>query len=232
MRSYGQYCSVAKALDVVGDRWTLLIIRELLLRGACRYTDLKNGLPGIATNLLADRIRELESAGLVRREEAPPPVATTLVHLTEAGAELDPVIRALGWWGLRYMAGPADADEFRSQWLSYPVEFFLRDRDPGGPPASIELRADTDTGPAVIEVSAGQVRLRAGTASRPDLVLAGRPQLIAALLTGQLSAGDVTARGLEISGDAALLDRVLPGREDAYHGQPQPAASGGIPLSG
>ena len=86
MRSYGQYCSVAKALDVVGDRWTLLIVRELLLRGACRYTDLKDGLPGIATNLLADRIRELEAAGLIRREEAPPPVATTLVHLTEAGA--------------------------------------------------------------------------------------------------------------------------------------------------
>ena len=227
MRSYGQYCSVAKALDAIGDRWTLLIIRELLLRGACRYTDLKNGLPGIATNLLADRIRELESAGLVRREEAPPPIATTLVHLTEAGAELDPVIRALGWWGLRYMAGPADADEFRSQWFGYPVEFFLRDRDPGGPAVSIELRAGAD--PAVIEVSGGEVRLRAGTAPRPDLVLAGRPQLINALLTGQLSADDVRAGGLEISGDAALLDRVLPGQEDGYHGQPQPAANGGTP---
>ena len=92
MRSYGQYCSIAKALDVVGDRWTLLIIRELLIRGACRYTDLKDGLPGIATNLLADRLRELESAGLIRREEAPPPVATTLFHLTEAGAALLPVV--------------------------------------------------------------------------------------------------------------------------------------------
>src|SRR6266851_1274072 len=87
MRSYGQYCSIAKALDVVGDRWTLLIIRELVIRGACRYTDLKNGLPGIATNLLSDRIRELESAGLIRREDAPPPIATTLFHLTESGAE-------------------------------------------------------------------------------------------------------------------------------------------------
>src|SRR5215467_10718682 len=98
MRSYGQYCSIAKALDVVGDRWTLLIIRELLVRGACRYTDLKNGLPGIATNLLADRIRELEEAGLVSREEAPPPVATTLIRLTEAGQELAPVVHALGRW--------------------------------------------------------------------------------------------------------------------------------------
>jgi len=225
MRSYGQYCSVAKSLDVIGDRWTLLIIRELLLRGACRYTDLKNGLPGIATNLLADRIRELEAAGLVRREEAPPPVATTLVHLTEAGAELEPVVKALGWWGLRYMAGPADADEFRGQWFAYVVEFFLRDRDPDGPPATIELRTEAD--PAVIEVSGGEVRFRVGSAPHPDLVLAGRPQLIDALISGQLSADEVTAYGLEISGDTSLLDRVLPGKEDAYHGQPQPAASGG-----
>jgi DNA-binding HxlR family transcriptional regulator len=226
VRSYGQYCSVAKALDVIGDRWTLLIVRELLLRGACRYTDLKNGLPGIATNLLADRIRDLESAGLVRREEAPPPVATTLVHLTEAGTELEPVVRALGWWGLRYMAGPADTDEFRSQWLAYPVEFFLRDHDPDGPSASIELRTDSD--PAVIEVSGGTVRARVGSAASPDLVLAGRPQLITGLLTGQLTAEEAADRGLRISGDAKLLDRVLPGKEDAYHGQsqPQPQASG------
>ena len=108
MRSYGQYCSIAKALDVVGDRWTLLIIRELLIRGACRYTDLKNGLPGIATNLLSDRIRELESAGLIRREDAPPPIATTLFHLTDTGAELQPVLDAIGRWGVRYMAEPAD----------------------------------------------------------------------------------------------------------------------------
>ena len=133
MRSYGQYCSVAKALDVVGDRWTLLIVRELLLQGPCRYTDLKNGLPGIATNLLADRLAQLEEAGLVRREEAAPPVATTLFRLTEAGAELEPVLNSLGAWGIRYMAEPADGDEFLSHWFAFPVELFLRDRDPAGP---------------------------------------------------------------------------------------------------
>ena len=215
MRSYGQYCSIAKALDVIGDRWTLLIIRELLLRGACRYTDLKNGLPGIATNLLADRIRELEAAGVVRREEAPPPVATTLVHLTEAGAELEPVLKALGWWGIRYMSMPADTDEFRSQWFGYPVEFFLRDRDPKAPPASIELR--TGAAPAVIEVSDGVVRLRVGSVPTTSaLVLTGPPQLIAALLTGQLTAAEVAARGLEISGDTGVLDRILPDSTAAY----------------
>src|SRR6201998_897121 len=103
MRSYGQYCSVAKALDVIGDRWTLLVIRELLLQGPCRYTDLRNGPPGIAPTLLAERLRELEAAGLVRREEAAPPVATTLFHLTEAGAGLEPVLEALGTWGVRHM---------------------------------------------------------------------------------------------------------------------------------
>jgi DNA-binding HxlR family transcriptional regulator len=223
MRSYGQYCSVAKALDVIGDRWTLLIVRELLIRGACRYTDLRNGLPGIATNLLADRIRELEAAGLVRREEAPPPVATTLVHLTEAGRELEPVLKALGWWGIRYMAEFVETDEFRGQWFTYPVEFFLRDRDPGAPPASIELRAGPDS--AVIEVSGGTVRLRVGSVPAPDLVLAGRPQLIAALLTGQLTAAEVTALGMAISGDASLLDRVLPGLEASYPSSPPPAAA-------
>jgi DNA-binding HxlR family transcriptional regulator len=227
MRSYGQYCSVAKALDVIGDRWTLLIVRELLLRGACRYTDLKNGLPGVATNLLADRIRELEAAGLVRREEAPPPVATTLVHLTEAGAALEPVLKALGWWGIRYMAQPADTDEFRSQWFTYPVEFFLRDRDPAAPPATIEVLAGTER--AVVEVSGGAVSIRVGTVPSPDLVLTGRPQLMAALFTGQLSTAEVTARGLEVSGDASVLDRILPGPEAAYPNAPDPDLSGARP---
>src|SRR5580692_4963804 len=106
MRSYQQRCGLAKALDVIGDRWTLLIVRELLIRGACRYTDLKDGLPGIATNLLSDRIRDLESGGLIWREDAPPPVATTLYHLTDTGKELTPVLDALGRWGVRYMIDP------------------------------------------------------------------------------------------------------------------------------
>jgi len=114
MRSYGQYCSVGKALDIVGDRWTLLIIRELLAQGPCRYTDLKNGLPGIATNLLSDRLRGLESAGLVRREEAGPPIATALFRLTGTGAELEPVLAALSGWGIRYMTEPEGGEEFRS----------------------------------------------------------------------------------------------------------------------
>jgi DNA-binding HxlR family transcriptional regulator len=207
MRSYGEYCSIAKALDVVGDRWTLLIIRELLVRGGCRYTDLKDGLPGIASNLLADRIRELEAAGLIRREDAAPPVATTLYYLTDSGAELMPVLEAIGRWGVRYMVERGENDEFRAQWFAFPALFFLQDREPDGPPVSIELRAAGR--PAVIEVSGGSVRSRVGAATAPDLVLSGEPQLILALFAGACTAAEAAGLGLQISGDATILQRVL-----------------------
>ena len=105
MRSYDEYCAIAKSLDVVGDRWTLLIVRELALRGGCRYTDLRNGLPGIASNLLAERLRELENADVITREDAPPPVATTLFRLTPRGEQLRPVLDDLFRWGLPMMTG-------------------------------------------------------------------------------------------------------------------------------
>jgi DNA-binding HxlR family transcriptional regulator len=212
MRSYGQYCSVAKALDAVGDRWTLLIIRELLLQGPCRYTDLRNGLPGIATNLLADRLHELEAAGLVRREEAAPPVATTLFSLTEAGAGLEPSLEALGAWGIRYMAEPADDDEFRSHWFTFPVELFLHDSTPDGPPLAIELRpaGKTASRPAVVEISGGEVRTRLGSAPSPDLILEGTPRLILGLLGAYLTPADAEARGLSVTGDPAILRRLQP----------------------
>jgi DNA-binding HxlR family transcriptional regulator len=210
MRSYGQYCSIAKALDVVGDRWTLLIIRELMIRGGSRYTDLKNGLPGIATNMLSDRLRELEAAGLIRREDAPPPVATTLFHLTETGEQLHPVLDSLAQWGVQYMVeGPTAGDEFRGQWLSFPAEFFLHDRDPDGPPLSIELRAADS--PVVVEVSGGLVRTRLGTAAAPDLVLEGSPHAILAVISGHLSAAEAASLGLRVSGNAGVLQRVVRG---------------------
>jgi DNA-binding HxlR family transcriptional regulator len=206
MRSYGEYCSIAKALDVVGERWTLLIIRELLIRGGCRYTDLKDGLPGIATNLLSDRLRELEAAGLIRREDAPPPVATTLYHLTDEGAELLPVLDALGRWGIRFMTEATEGDAFRGQWFSFPARMFLQDNNPGGPPLSIELRAASS--PVVIEVSGGSIRTRLGTAAAPDLILTGEPQVVMAMVCGYLSCAEGADLGVQISGDPSVLDRV------------------------
>ncbi|MGI9007553.1 MAG: winged helix-turn-helix transcriptional regulator [Streptosporangiaceae bacterium] len=221
MRSYGQYCSVAKALDVVGDRWTLLIIRELILRGASRYTDLRDGLPGVASNLLAERLRDLEAAGLIRREQAPPPVATTLYHLTDAGAEVRPVLDALGQWGIRYMVQPAGDDQFRSHWIGFPVAEFLRDREPGGPPLSIECRAGTN--PAVIEVSGGSVSLRLGPAAAPDVVLDGEPRLVMGLLCGYLGTAEAARLGLRIAGDPAKLERILPDRNSTELAGPDQA---------
>ena len=131
VRSYGQYCAVARSLDVVGDRWVLLIVRELLLRGSCRYTDLRDGLPGVATNLLADRLRDLEDAGVVRRIDAPPPIATTLYELTPRGSELAPVLHALGNWGAELMATGQGSDVFLGHWLAFPISR-LTDNAPDG----------------------------------------------------------------------------------------------------
>ena len=206
MRSYNQYCAVAKALDVVGDRWTLLIIRELLLRDGCRYTDLQHGLPGIATNLLGARLKELEENGLVRRESAPPPVATTLYHLTEAGRELHPVLSALGRWGVRFMPAPSGEEAFRSHWLAWPVEEFLIDGEPDGPPATIEVR--TGDQPAVIEVGGGEITTRVGSAPSPDLVLEGDAPMILGVLSGLLKLSEARRSGLRTEGSVAVLRRL------------------------
>ena|SRR5271165_6374971 len=209
MRSYGQYCSVAKALDVVGDRWTMLIVRELLLRGACRYTDLRNGLPGIATNLLADRLRDLEAAGVIVREEAPPPVASTLFRLTERGQELRPVLDELGRWGLPYMAaGRAPDDEFRSQWLAWPAELFLSDAEPRRPATAVELR--TSDGPVVVEAVGGEVHTRPGSVEKPDAVIEGDPHLILGVLSGRMELAAAGQSGLRWEGDATAIARLQP----------------------
>ena len=209
MRSYGQYCAVAKALDVVGDRWTLLIVRELLLSGPRRYTDLRTALPGIATNLLAARLRELEDAGIVRSEAAPAPVATTLYALTERGAALEPALRELGRWGVPMMAaGPAEDDEFRSQWLSFPVSEFLTDREPDSPPVAIELRAGEE--PVTVDVREGSVQLKPGPTADPGLVLEASPHVILGLLSGRLDLAAAHTRGLRTRGDEEVLRRVRP----------------------
>jgi len=208
MRPYRQYCSLAKALELVGDRWTLLIVRELLLRGALRYTDLQTGVPGIATNLLADRLRDLEEAGLVRREPARPPVATSLFHLTPRGEELGPAVLALGRWGEPLIAERDDQDSFCTHWLSLQAKLHLADQAPDGPPVAIEVRAGDE--PLTIEAVDGVVRTRPGAASDPDLVLTGSPEVLVGVLTGMLTLGDARARGLEHSGAVSTLRRLQP----------------------
>ncbi len=209
MRSYEQYCALAKALDVIGDRWTLLIVRELLVRGPSRYTDLRNGLPGIATNLLVDRLRELEEAGIVRREAAPPPIATTLFQLTARGEALEPVLRELGRWGGPLLAKRAAADAFRSHWLALPAKAHMKDRKPDRPPVTLEVRAGDE--PLVIEAVDGTVRTRVGSASSPDAVLTGPPELVVGVLIGRVDLADAPA-GLKYEGDPKVLRRLQPKR--------------------
>jgi DNA-binding HxlR family transcriptional regulator len=207
VRSYQQYCAVAKALDVVGDRWVLLIVRELMTSGPSRYTDLLKGLPGIATNLLADRLREMEKAGLVRREEAPPPVATTLFHLTDRGQALKPLLEELGRWGAPMMGVPQPNNVFRSHWLVFPFDAYLVDNSPGDPPIAIEVRTGDE--PMTVETRDGKVQTRRGAAQHPDAVLTGRPGLILGLLSGRLDLNEARRRGLEYRGSQKVLQRVV-----------------------
>jgi DNA-binding HxlR family transcriptional regulator len=208
MRTYGQYCPLAKTLDVVGDRWSLLIVRELMIRGPCRYTDIRNGLPGIATNLLADRLRELEQAGVVRREDAPPPVATTLFHLTSRGEELRPVLRAMATWGLPLLGEAPEGDAFRSHWLASPAALYLTDTTPNRPPIVIQVRTGDES--MLIETTDGGVRTRPGSTESPDAVITGPPRGVIDLLVGRLALTAASDRGVEFDGDPQVLARVQP----------------------
>ena len=208
MRSYNEYCAIAQALDVVGERWSLLLVRELLIRGPSRYTDLRFGLPGIATNLLADRLRELEEAGVIEREEAPPPVATTLFKLTERGRQLEPVLQALGRWGGPMVQRPIGDNEFRSHWLAIPLGLHLRDRTPKARVQTIEVR--TGEHPMTVEVKGGTVDVRPGKAAQPDLVLTGVASQVLGLMLNRLDLTEAQKRGLKVEGDASVLKRVQP----------------------
>jgi DNA-binding HxlR family transcriptional regulator len=205
MRSYDEYCAIAKSLDVVGDRWTLLIVRELALRGACRYTDLRNGLPGIASNLLAERLRELERADVIAREDAPPPIATTLFRLTSRGEQLRPVLDGLFRWGLPLMTEQKPGDAVRSHWLAGALEVMLTDRQPDASPVTVELRTGDQW--IVIETRNGTIHSRLGPADSADATLTGPPKPILGLLLGLLQPADAQANGIDYQGDPTILDR-------------------------
>ena len=199
MRSYDQYCSLARALDIIGDRWTLLVVRELLVR-PCRYAELQAGLPGIATNLLADRLRQLEDAGVVSRD------AQGRYELTEWGHQLAVPVRELARWGARLMERKADADAFRGQWFALPAAMMFGGTDPARPDVTVEIRAGGET--ACLQASAGQVSFRPGQADAPDLILSGPPDAVIGLLGGRLSAEAATELGVSILGDSLSLDRL------------------------
>jgi DNA-binding HxlR family transcriptional regulator len=184
MRQYAQFCPLAKALDVVGDRWTLLIVRELAVR-PCRYTDLRDGLPGIATNLLADRLKSLEAAGVISAEAAPPPVATTLYRLTQRGEALLPALRELVLWGAPLLADADETDEVRSHWLVPAARAMFADVDLSNADP-LEVALDIDDEPITLSVEHGQLRAELGSAPDPDVRIACDAPTAAAILRGQL----------------------------------------------
>jgi len=208
MRTYGQYCALARALDLVGDRWTLLIVRELLTLGPSRYTDLHKGLPGIATNLLVDWLRELEDAGVVERIDPSPPVATVLFQLTDRGRALEPVVKALGAWGGPTLGTWKAGEQFRSHWLILPLELHLADNAPSRRPVSIEVHVGD--GSIVIEAASGTVRVRRGSATSPAALVSGPPDIVLAALLGRLPLTTARRRGLRIDGDIRAFTRVQP----------------------
>ena len=135
-KRYDQYCPVSHALGLVGERWSLLVVLELM-HGPKRYTDLTDRLPGIGTNILASRLRDLEAHGIVAKRTLPPPAASRVYELTEYGQALRPVIRELALWGARSLGPPRDADELFPGWLENALETVLA---PLAPPGRFEFR--------------------------------------------------------------------------------------------
>ena len=206
MKTYGQYCAVARSLDLVGDRWVLLIVRELLSQGPCRFTDLRDGLPGIATNLLASRLREMEENGLIARVEAPPPIATGLYQLTERGQELRPVIEALVEWGLPTMPIVSEGESVRGNWLAMLGQLRLRDTEPERGPLIIAI--DTAEAPAQLVSRGAEFELRRGRPPAADIRLSGQARLIGGFLAGFLTLDEARLLGLDADGDAEAFRRL------------------------
>lgn len=203
MKRYGQYCPVAHALDQVGDRWELLIVRELML-GQRRYTDLAEALPGIGSNILTSRLRGLEAAGVVRKTKLPPPWAVTVYELTEHGRALDPVLRALAGWGAKTLGAPDPAD----CWSMYAVHARFR------PEAAIDgvyevrfVGGETIS----VHVSAGELVATKLPAEKPDLVVEAHPASLHALVEGAVGMREALAddRIRIVVGGERELDRLV-----------------------
>src|SRR5829696_7874918 len=202
-RTYDDGCAAAHALDLVGERWALLVVRELLL-GPKRFTDLRAGLPQASPNVLAQRLRGLEEAGIVRRRRLPPPAASKIYELTDWGEELEPVIIRLGRWGARSPSKPDDAPlGVDSLILSFRTMF-----DPGaseGFEASYELRMGEDSFEA-----------ERGSLERPDATIEADPATLAGLvfqdrpLAEALRSGDVKIEGDEVAVERFLTLFTLP----------------------
>jgi DNA-binding HxlR family transcriptional regulator len=204
-KRFDQYCPMAHALSLVGDRWSLLIVRELM-KGPKRYTDLVDGLPGIGTNILAARLRDLAEAEVVQRRKLPPPAASTVYELTEYGAGLEEVMYALARWGARSLGPPGPDDELYPDWG---VNAFCALFDPEAARGLTEtyvIRVDGDT--FTLRLENGRMHAEAGAAPSPDLDVAFDMPTFFALASGDLSAQEAVATGrAQLEGPLETLER-------------------------
>jgi DNA-binding HxlR family transcriptional regulator/putative sterol carrier protein len=202
-RSYGQFCGVARALELVGERWALLIIRDLLV-GPRRFTDLRQGLPRIPTNVLSDRLKELEQAGVVRRRVLPRPAASVVYELTAYGSQLEEVVVRLGLWGAQSLGEPRPGEILTTD------SMVLALRSTFVPEAARDLRASYELrlGPVTLHarIEDGTVSVAEGPLADADLIIEAGPA-VKDLMNGELSPAEALAQGsVRVRGDAALLD--------------------------
>jgi DNA-binding HxlR family transcriptional regulator len=205
-RSYHQYCATAKTLDLIGERWTLLTIRELLT-GPRRFKDLAASLPGIGTGLLGARLRQLDEAGLVRRTILPPPASVAAYELTEAGRELEPAIMALARWGLKWALGAPEPEEaFHPGWAVLALQATFRPEEATGVRESYEFRVEDEVFHA--RVDDGRVESVHGPAWEPAVRVTSDRNAFKELAAGKLSFEDAARKGMiEVIGDRRALRR-------------------------
>ncbi|WP_410674656.1 winged helix-turn-helix transcriptional regulator [Amycolatopsis sp. cmx-4-68] len=200
-RSYGDACTIARALDVVGERWALLVVRELLL-GPQRFSDVRRALPGAGTNLVTDRLRELEGHGVVARRKLPPPAASTVYELTEWGRELEPIVLALGAWGTRVpLPRPANLG-------ATSVLLFLRGS--ARPRRAACYRVELDARVWTVRTEPGRLTVEPGEPAAPDATIRTDPPTLNALLDRPSDLDAALGDGrVQIDGDRKAVRRLL-----------------------
>jgi DNA-binding HxlR family transcriptional regulator len=204
-KRFDQYCPVAHSLCLVGERWALLIVRELM-RGPKRYTDLGEGLPGIGTNILAARLRSLEEAGVVRKRRLPPPAASTVYELTEYGAELEEVIYALARWGARSLGPPGPEDELYPEWGVNAFAALYSPEAARGLTETYVLRIDDDV--FSVHLEDGRMHASVGAAEDADLEVTLDMPTFFQLANGELAPEAALDQGVAaIEGDPATFER-------------------------
>lgn len=204
-KKYDEYCPMAHALSLVGERWALLVVRELLA-GPKRYTDLAHGLPGIGTNILAARLRDLEAAGVVTKRKLPPPTPATVYELTPYGAGLEVVMHALARWGARSLGPPTEKDQLGPDWGLSALSALFDDAAARGLTETYVL--DIDGSAFTARIQDGKLERVAGAVEDADLTVRTDTETFFALASGDLDPDEALEQGrATIEGDAEVLRR-------------------------